>query len=67
MISKRVDEMSDGELADVIHHLSDILHERLNAKQRADAGSWLKRQMDNASIEVRSWPTWRQTVVKGSL
>jgi flagellar biosynthesis chaperone FliJ len=52
--------MTDEELADYIHELSDILHERLQAQGAEN--NWLKRQ-----LEVRSWSTWRQRASRGVL
>ena len=59
------DEMTDEELADYVHELSDILHERLQAQVGED--NWLKRSMNKSALEVRSWPTWRQRASRGML
>lgn len=59
--------LSNEALADLIHELSDILAARLNAAPRDEGGSWLKRQVDNARIEARSWPSSRQRMIKESL
>jgi hypothetical protein len=46
-------KMTDGELADLIHELSDELEQRC----RKIEGSWLKSQMDAAALSIRSWST----------
>jgi hypothetical protein len=53
---------TDEQLADVIHHLTDILDRRLHEKPRE--GSSIKRMTDIARIEVRSWGTARQQQIE---
>lgn len=48
--------MSDGELADLIHELNNELERRCQKL----TGSWLNRQLDAASLSVRSWSTQHQ-------
>ena len=67
-----VNKLTDGELADLIHELSNELSSR-NAKRnkritpRSSRGSWLNDQLTSASLSVRSWSSSKQKAMKGSI
>ena len=50
-------KLTDGELADLIHELSDELEERL---RKIKTGDWLRDQMAQARLEGRSWSSQQQ-------
>ena len=54
--------MTEEELADEIHRLSDELHKR--SYNVIEGESWLNRQLRIASLEVRSWPSHKQQAMK---
>jgi len=50
-------KMSNDELASLIHELNDELEHRCN---NLSQGSWLKRQLDSASLTFKSWSSSMQ-------
>lgn len=56
-------KMTDGELADLIHELNDELGQRCNKLP----GSWLRQQLDAATLTVRSWSSAQQKAMKGAI
>lgn len=58
-----INKLEDGELADLIHELSNELDKRC----RNMPGSRLKSQIDSATLTVRSWSANKQRTMKGVL
>lgn len=54
-------KISDGELADLIHELSDELDVRC---RNIKTGNWLTNQLDSATLTVRSWSSNKQRAFK---
>lgn len=57
--------LTDEELADLIHKLSNELGRR--ARMPKPGESWLKHQLRAASLTVRSWPRTKQDAMRGFL
>lgn len=57
-------KLTDGELADLIHELNNELEKRC---RNLPVQNWLQKQLDGASLTVRSWSTNKQNTMKGIL
>lgn len=59
-----VSKLTNGELADLIHELSNELGCRC---RDIEGKNWLDKQLNSASLSVRSWSTQHQRNMRGSI